>query len=223
VLSIIIPTLNATNGLAPTFAAVRASKLVSEILVVDGGSTDGTQEYATSLGARVIVSQPGRGMQLSMGAENAKSEWLMFLHADTILEPGWSDSVKAFVTAEGSSSHAGYFRFQLNDRNPWARWLEKLVARRSNILGLPYGDQGLLLNRSLYKNVGGFCRIPLMEDVDMVRRIGRKNLVALDGIAVTSADRYRKGGYLLRMIKNSFCLSLYFLGASPKFIAKVYK
>jgi glycosyltransferase involved in cell wall biosynthesis len=107
VLSIIIPTLNATNGLAPTFAAVRASKLVSEILVVDGGSTDGTQEYATSLGARVIVSQPGRGMQLSMGAENAKSEWLMFLHADTILEPGWSDSVKAFVTAEGSSSHAG--------------------------------------------------------------------------------------------------------------------
>lgn len=221
-LSIIIPTLNATHRLEPAVAAVRGSKLVSEILVVDGGSTDGTQESAKSLGAKVIASQPGRGVQLSIGAEEAKSEWLMFLHADTILEPGWDDTVLAFTSAAASSSQAGYFRFQLDDTSPWARWLEKFVARRSNVLGLPYGDQGLLLSRNLYKNVGGFLQIPLMEDVDIVRRIGRRNLVALDGTAVTSADRYKKSGYLLQMIRNGCCLSLYFLGVSPKFIAKVY-
>ncbi len=222
-LSIIIPTLNAANGLQATLEAVRASKIVSEILIVDGGSSDRTQESAEFMGARVITSKPGRGVQLSMGAEEAKGEWFMFLHADTILEPGWDYTVKAFAIAKNSASQAGYFRFKLDDISPWARWLEKFVARRSKALGLPYGDQGLLLSRYLYKNIGGFREIPLMEDVDIVRRIGRRNLVALDGTAITSADRYKKSSYLFQIIRNSFCLLLYFLGIAPEFIAKVYK
>jgi rSAM/selenodomain-associated transferase 2 len=223
VLSIIIPTLNAANGLEATLSAVRASKIVSEIIIVDGGSTDSTQKTGKFLGARVITSKPGRGVQLSMGAKEAKGRWFMFLHADTILEPGWDYTVKAFATAEVSTSQAGYFKFKLDDTSTWARWLEKFVARRSNVLGLPYGDQGLLLSRYLYKNIGGFRKIPLMEDIDIVRRIGRRNLVALNGTAVTSADRYKKSGYPVQMILNGFCLLLYFLGISPAFIAKVYK
>lgn len=222
VLSVIIPTLNAARHLPATIKALVDPGLPIEVLVVDGGSADRTPNIAKALGGRVFEVPPGRGGQLSAGASKAKGEWLIFLHADTVLAPGWSETIKKFMASPGSATKAGYFAFKLDDEQPGARRLEKIVAWRSRIFGLPYGDQGLLIRREYYHQLGGYRPLPLMEDVEFIRQIGRRNLVALGADAVTSADRYQKDGYPLRMARNGFCLALYFLGVPPRFIAKVY-
>jgi glycosyltransferase involved in cell wall biosynthesis len=165
----------------------------------------------------VVQAARGRGSQLRAGAEAVTGDWLLFVHADTRLAPGWRAAV-----AELAADRAGYFRFRLDDGSPAARRLERRVAWRSSRFGLPYGDQGLFLSRALYEQVGGFRPLPLMEDVDLVRRIGRKRLVELPADAVTSAERWRKGGWRLRSARNLACLSLYFLGLPPRLIARLY-
>ncbi len=118
---------------------------------------------------------------------------------------------------------AGYFRFVLDSTNPKARRLEQLVAWRSRALGLPYGDQGLLIHRSLLSSVGGMKPLPLMEDVDLVRRLGRARLVALPAVALTSAARWERDGYLSRSANNLLCLSLWFAGVPPRLIRRLYE
>ena len=117
---------------------------------------------------------------------------------------------------------AGYFRLRLASADPRARRLERLVAWRCRTFGLPYGDQGLLIERDFYRRTGGFRALPLMEDVDFARRIGRRNLSALDAEAVTSAERYERDGWLLRPMRNLGCLALYFAGLSPTVIRRLY-
>src|SRR5205085_8687253 len=129
-------------------------------------------------------------------------EWLLFLHADCRLVPDWQRAVAEFIARPGASDRAGYFGFALDDPDPPARRLERMVAWRCRVLGLPYGDQGLLIARSLYAAVGGFAALPLMEDVDLVRRLGRARLVPLNAKAVSSARRYRSGGYVRRPLRN---------------------
>jgi hypothetical protein len=148
---------------------------------------------------------------------------LLFLHADTVLGPGWAEAVRRFAADPANEGRAAVFRFALDDRAPAACRMERLVAWRGRVLGLPYGDQGLLIGRAFYDRIGGFRALPLMEDVDIVRRIGRRRLVLLDAAATTSAMRYRRGGYLLRPARNLFCLSLYFMGVPPRLILKVYR
>jgi hypothetical protein len=119
-------------------------------------------------------------------------------------------------------TRARYFRFVLDDDTPAARRLERAVAWRCRVLALPYGDQGLLLHRNLLAGVGGMKPLPLMEDVDLVRRLGRARLAALDTAAVTSAERWRREGYLRRSARNLACLSLWFLGVPPHVIQRLY-
>ena len=212
-LSIIIPTLNATAHLPATLAAVAG---VPEIIVVDGGSVDGTPEQAALAGARVLTAPRGRGNQLAAGIAAASHSWLLLLHADTKLAPNW----RAAVHAE--PSRAGYFRFVLDSPDLRARRLERLVAWRCRVLGLPYGDQGLLIHRDLLARVGGMRALPLMEDVDLVRRLGRDRLVALPADAVTSAVKWEQQGYLRRSARNLGCLSLWFAGVPPRLINRLY-
>ncbi|RYJ04407.1 MAG: glycosyl transferase family 2, partial [Acetobacteraceae bacterium] len=117
---------------------------------------------------------------------------------------------------------ARYARFTLDDPAPQARRLERLVAWRCRALALPYGDQGLLISRALYDELGGFRPLPLMEDVDLVRRLGRRRLAALPVDAVTSAERWRRDGWWRRSARNLGCLSLYFLGLPPSLIRRLY-
>jgi rSAM/selenodomain-associated transferase 2 len=195
---------------------------VSEIIVVDGGSQDRTVAIAEGAGARVVAARRGRGTQLAAGAVAARDEWLLFLHADCRLQPGWQRAVHAFIAQREAAGCAGYFRFTLDDAASAARRLERVVAWRCRVLGLPYGDQGLLIERTLYEAVGGFAAIPLMEDVDLARRLGRARLKPIAAHCITSPRRYREGGYLRRPLRNLLCLALYLLGFAPRRIARLY-
>ena len=221
-LSVITPTLNAADPLPRLIEQLRVSTVVNEIIVVDGGSSDETAAIARMAGAHVISAPRGRGIQLAAGAAAATGDWLLFLHADCRLAPGWEAAVAAFLAAPEAVRRAGYFDFAVDDTAPAARRLERIVAWRCRILALPYGDQGLLIARSLYRAVGGFAPLPLMEDVDLVRRLGRRRLTCIGGRCISSPQRYRRGGYWLRPLRNLFCLALYLAGMSPHRIVRLY-
>lgn len=222
-ISAVIPTLNAAATLQQTLAALRRSAIVREIIVADGGSSDETVARVSMAGARVVAAPRGRGSQLAAGAAAASGDWLLFLHADCHLGPGWESAVKAFLAAPEAASRAGYFDLALDDAAPAARRLERIVAWRCRALALPYGDQGLLIARTLYEAVGGFAPLPLMEDVDLVRRLGRRRLAPIGARCIASARRYRRDGYLSRPLRNLLCLSLYFVGVPPARIVRLYR
>jgi rSAM/selenodomain-associated transferase 2 len=217
-LAAVIPTLNAALSLPATLAALTGA--VDEVVVADGGSGDGTAACAARHGARVIAAARGRGAQFAAGVAAARGRWLLLLHADTRLAPGWGDAARALM-AQGEG-RAGYFRFALDSTDRRARRLERLVAWRCRVLALPYGDQGLLIPRALLDRLGGIRPLPLMEDVDLVRRLGRRRLVALEAAAVTSASRWEAEGWHVRSARNLTCLALYAAGIPPRMIAKLY-
>ena len=220
-LSVVIPTLNAARAL-PACLAAFSRWPNAEILVSDGGSTDGSTEVATQSGARIVSGAPGRGAQLARGAAAAGGDWLLFLHADTVLDRNGMRAAETFMAEPSNATRAAYFRFALDDADPRARRIERLAAWRCRALALPYGDQGLLIARAFYDSLGGYRKLPLMEDVDLVRRIGRMRLAGLDAVAATSAARYRRDGWILRPLRNLLCLSLYFAGLPPKALVPLY-
>ena len=216
-ISVVIPTLNAARTLP---ACLEALDGADEVVVADGGSSDSTVATAQAAGARIVRAPQGRGLQLRAGAEAARGDWLLFLHADTRLGPEWR--AVAASHASIAPDMAGFFGFRLGDSAWQARLIERAVALRVRLLALPYGDQGLLVPRRLYEAVGGYPPLPLMEDVDLVRRIGRRRLRRLAAEGVTSAERWRRDGWLRRSGRNAAILLLYRLGASPERLARLY-
>lgn len=220
-ISVVIPALNAAAGIARAIESA-AGDPVAEIIVSDGGSADETVSIAEAAGARVLAGPKGRGVQLRQGAEAASSDWLLFLHADTVLSRSWRAEAGNFIAIPSNINRAGAFGFRLDSDTPQARRVERLVAWRCGNLGLPYGDQGLLISRQLYDECGGFDAVPLMEDVSLVRRIGRRRLHVFDAAAITSAARYERDGWWRRPARNLTCLGLYMIGVPPRFIARLY-
>ena len=221
-ISVVIPSLNAAAALPACLAALvegLQAGLIREVILSDGGSTDGTPQLAEGWGAELISGAPSRGGQLRRGCDAARGEWVLVLHADTVLAPGWTDAVQGHM-ARGTGA-AGWFRLRFDQRGLAPR----LVAGWANLrsaCGLPYGDQGLLLPRALYDAVGGYPDQPLMEDVALARAL-RGRLARLEGNAVTSAEKYRRQGWLRRGGRNLWTLMRYIMGASPDALAESYR
>ena len=216
-MTVVIPTLNAASVLPGSLAALGG---FADIVVADGGSADGTAAIARAAGAVVVIGPRGRGVQLAAGIGAARSPWLLLLHADTRLAPGWAAVAAAHM--RGTPDRAGYFRFALDSADPRARRLERAVAWRCQVLALPYGDQGLLIARNVLEAAGGVRPLPLMEDVDLVRRLGPRRLALLPADAVTSAARWERDGWRRRSARNLACLALWYAGVPPGWIARLY-
>lgn len=228
-ISVVIPTLNSEDRLVETLAGLISatmSGVLREVIVADGGSVDRTYEIAEDAGARwVACDRPNRGAQLQAGADVARSSWLLFLHADTVLQPGWEHEAQRFmddVANKERPQSAGVFQFRLDDEGVAPRAVETAVRWRTRLLKFPYGDQGLLIPRTLFDSVDGYRPLQLMEDVDLVRRIGRSRIHVFQSHAITSAARYRQNGYLRRIGRNQMCLALYYLNVSPDRLVRFY-
>jgi len=227
-ITVVIPTLEAESTLGATLASLVPAAidgLVRQVIVVDGGSTDRTLEIAEDSGADIIRAERGRGRAMMAGAAAARYPWLLFLHADTALASGWESEAAALVERVESGARppaAAAFRFALDDTGFSPRLLEIGVAVRCALFRLPYGDQGLLIPRRLYDQVGGFRPLPLMEDVDLIRRLGRSRTLILRASAVTSALRYKREGYLVRAARNVSCVGLFYLRAPMPLIERLY-
>ncbi|MGR3434732.1 MAG: TIGR04283 family arsenosugar biosynthesis glycosyltransferase [Shimia sp.] len=219
-LSVVIPTLDAAAELPACLAALMEgleAGLIREVVVSDGGSTDATAAIAGAAGAVTITGPASRGGQLRRGVAAARGAWLLVLHADTRLAPGWADVVAARIAQGGP---AGHFRMRFRARGAWPWWVAGWANRRAAWFGLPYGDQGLLVSRADYAVAGGYPDQPLMEDVALARRL---RLRPLDAVATTSADRYLRGGWARRGARNLWTLARYLAGADPERLAAAYR
>jgi rSAM/selenodomain-associated transferase 2 len=222
-LSIVIPTLNAEAELPLCLESLMPgleAGLIREVIVADGGSEDATAKIAGAMGANLVTGARGRGAQLAAGATAARGDWLMFLHADTALSRDWAERTSDHVMTK--PDYAAFFELRYRSDARAARTLERRANRRARMLGLPYGDQGLLISRKLYDEVGGYRDVPLMEDVMIVRAVGKRRLVQLNAEARTSATKYERDGWRKRSWHNAFLLTRFLLGASPEQLAKRY-
>ena len=201
-ISIIIPTINEANNLPLLLSDLSILKEECEILIVDCGSKDKTIDVANIYGAKVYESKErNRGLQLNIGAKNSKGDWLMFLHADSRLTDDWLTKIKS--VSKGDKNYIYYFKFKINDKKLIYRVLEILVNFRSQYFKQPYGDQGLVIHRSIYFKNNGFRNIPLMEDVDFLRRLNKKNdLKQLNLPIFTSSRKWERTNIFLQAIKN---------------------
>ena len=221
-LSIIVPTLNAANALPGLLNDLMHGVevgLIRDLVIVDGGSDDQTCQIAREAGADLLSTSPGRGQQLRAGANAARADWFLFLHADSRLTSDWPAAVSRHIVETPDA--AGFFRLQFDEVKLMARLTAAWANFRSERFGLPYGDQGLLVSRQIYEDVGGFEAIPLMEDVAIARKIPRKTPLGTN--IITSGDRYRKNGWLGQGSRNLWTLSRYLMGADPAHLAVQYR
>lgn len=220
-LAVVIPTLNEVQWLPLLISDLDALEGVEslEIIVSDGGSSDGTIGFAVSAGARLIHAPPGRARQLNAGARAAREDWLLFLHADCRLG---AEARRALLAALEPSAgvQAAVFRFAIDLPTFWRRFIETGQAIREALSGLAYGDQGLLVRRALYESVGGYPDLPLMEDVAMIRRLRRQTRIRrLRAPLLTSGRRYARRGVVRTWLQHTALITLYYAGVSPQRLA----
>jgi len=223
-LSIIIPARDAARDLpdclSALFLGVEAG-LVREVIVSSVPSNDvRLRELAEQTGAVWVEGEEGRGTQMKAGAQAARGDWLLFVHADTWLGPNWPGVVHAHL--QDHAHKAGAFRLGFRSKARRARIVEALTNWRARTFGLPYGDQGLLISRALYDELGGYDAVPLMEDVMLVRKIGKARMCVLDETAMTSGQRQERDGWFGRSLRNLWLLFRFSRGASPEALAKAY-
>ena len=224
VVSVVIPTRDSEETLPATLGSLRAgleSGLLAEILIADGRSRDATWKIALEFGSDGVSTEPGRPRQLAAGVDAAAAPWLLFLRADTVLEPGWEAEAAAFVADPVNRLRAAAFRFGLDDPSAGARRFETLVRWINRVLRLSTADQGLLVNREYLLHVGGVRQLPQMEDFDLVRRIGRRRVLFLHARAITAARRFRANGYLRGAARALLRVALFVLHVPPALAARL--
>ena len=200
-ISIIIPTLNESNNLPLLLSDLSEINNISEILIIDSTSTDKTKDIALINGTKFYkLNKNNRGLQLNYGAEKAKGEWLLFIHADSRLKFNWSK--KVMDISKRDSNFIYYFKFKVNNKIFTFRFLEFFVNLRCFLFKTPYGDQGLLIGKENFKTYGGYKTIPLMEDFDFIRRINKRNLRSLKIPIFTSSRKWDEVNFVWQSLKN---------------------
>ena len=200
--SIIIPTYNESQNLPLLLSDLSNINSKDEIIIIDANSKDKTRDIAMIYGAKVFKSkEKGRGSQLKYGAEKAKGNWFIFIHADSRLTQDWYKKVKSFI--KGNEDSIFYFLFKINSKKLIYRLLENLVNFRSYFFKEPYGDQGLVINKETYFKNKGYKNIPLMEDIDFIKRLTiNHNLKRLNLPIYTSCRKWEKTNIINQAIKN---------------------
>jgi rSAM/selenodomain-associated transferase 2 len=221
-LSIIIPTLDEVAGIGATLAALQPLRAAGhEVIVVDGGSRDGTAEAARPLADRVLAAPRGRASQMNAGADAVSGDVLLFLHADTRLPAGADRTVLDGLAASGTSW--GRFDVRIEGRHPLLRLVAWLMNRRSRVTGIATGDQAMFATRAAFATVGGFPALPLMEDVALSKRLKRVSPpLCLRERAVTSGRRWESRGVVRTIVLMWWLRLCYFLGASPERLRRIY-
>jgi uncharacterized protein len=212
-ISVIIPALDEAVHLRRTLAGLAGGERV-EIIVVDGGSRDETIAVAAAHGARVLTAPRGRARQMNFGAAAARGELLLFLHADTLLPPGFAVQVRQEMARP--EVVAGAFRLAISGPERGLRLVEKGANWRAAALGMPYGDQALFLRAGLFQELGGFPDQPLLEDFALMRTLRRRGRIAIAPLAATtSGRRWRQLGILRATLLNQLIILAFLLGCSP--------
>ena len=218
-LSVIIPVINEEARIEKVIK--RVSNVDTEIIVVDGGSSDQTVKLAKELGVRVINSPKGRSLQMNAGASAASGNNLLFLHADTIVPENYVDLI--FKTLMDKRPLAGAFGFKTDLNNTLMRFIEYAANLRSHFFKLPYGDQGIFISRENFERAGGYPKVPVAEDIFLVRNIKKfAGIKTLPECAVTSARRWKKHGFLKTTFVNVVIFCGCYLGIKPEKLHAVY-
>ncbi|MCK9295669.1 MAG: TIGR04283 family arsenosugar biosynthesis glycosyltransferase [Desulfobulbaceae bacterium] len=219
-LSIIMPVLNEGENITATLRSTASDEYVERV-VVDGGSRDDTVLLARAAGAKVVLSPPGRAWQLNSGAGEAQGEVLLFLHGDTLLPHNYARLVRE--TMERGDIAAGAFRLAINAPQSRFKWVAGAANLRSRILQFPYGDQAIFLRSDLFRALGGFPEIPIMEDFCLVQRLRRQGRIhLLDQQVLTSARRWLQLGVVRTTLINQLLILGFLLGFPLDFLAKFY-
>jgi len=219
-ISVIIPAINEADNIAKTIKSIGPGNK-KEVIVVDGGSNDDTVGIAKSLGARVITSAPPRAWQMNRGAAQATGDVLLFLHADTRLPERFEEFVLNSFKQPGTV--AGAFDLRIDSDIPALRLIERLANWRSRCLKTPYGDQAIFILSRVFRQVGGFPDIPIMEDFELVRRLRKQGEIATLPVPVsTSPRRWQNLGILKTTLINQLVIATYFMGVAPEVIARRY-
>ncbi|MBI3596269.1 MAG: TIGR04283 family arsenosugar biosynthesis glycosyltransferase [Nitrospirae bacterium] len=220
-ISVIIPTLNEAAVIEKTLAALPKHDRLERI-VVDGCSSDGTATLAEPFADKVLVTQAGRARQMNAGARAAGGEVFLFFHADSRLdEDGFRELIEAL---EDPTVVGGAFRLAIDSSRPSLRIVAALANWRTRLTGIPYGDQGIFVRRSVFERLGGYPELPIMEDLEFARRLNRAGKIALlSRPMMTSSRRWDKEGVGYTTLRNQIFILLYFLGVSATRLARWYR
>lgn len=220
-ISVIIPVLNDTESLDFLLWQLREISPDIEIVVSDGGKSAEAREVCGIHEALWVDSPRGRAIQMNMAAARSRGSILWFLHADTIIHPSSLDGIRS--TLEDPGTVGGAFRFRLHQRHWYASLLDLGVNLRSNLLKLPYGDQGFFVRRSVFESLGGYREIPFMEDVEFIRRLPRYGEVRILRLPIgVSSRRWEREGFFYATIRNWLVTLAYLRGVPPERLVKYY-